>query len=131
MKMTMKMIDKKIVALVVARAQGYCEACGRPEQATMALHHRKLKSRGGKDSASNLIRVHHSCHNMSTGSIHANPSWAEDRGLMVPSWKETTEYPLIGPDGSIVLLQNDGTIITLEKGKENGHNNQGQLGDGS
>ena len=119
------MIDKKIVELVVERAQGYCEVCGKPEQATMALHHRKLKSRGGKDSASNLIRVHHSCHNMSTGSIHANPAWAEDKGYMVESWKEPHEAPMHTPEGSIVLLQNDGTIITLEEGNEHGHYDQG------
>lgn len=118
------MIDKKIVALVEQRAQGYCEACGKPEQVTMALHHRKLKSRGGKDSVSNLMRVHHSCHNMSTGSIHANPQWAEDKGYMVASWQEPHEVPMHTAEGAIVLLQNDGTIITLEGGK-NGHNNQG------
>ena len=116
------MINKKIVELVVVRAQGYCEACGKPEQPTMALHHRKLKSRGGKDSASNLMRVHHSCHNMSTDSIHANPAWAEDKGFMVPSWRESHEHPMHTPEGGIVLLQNDGTIITLEKGKH-GHSN--------
>lgn len=121
----MKMIDSKIVSLVEQRAQGYCEACGKPEQESMALHHRQLKSRGGKDTVSNLIRVHHSCHNMSTGSIHANPSWAEDMGFMVPSWKDPHEYPMRTPDGSIVLLQNDGTIITLEEGAVNGHSNQG------
>ncbi len=122
------MIDKSIVALVEQRAKGYCEACGKPEHATMALHHRKLKSRGGKDSVSNLMRVHHSCHNMSTGSIHANPQWAEDKGFMVASWQEPHEAPMHTPDGSIVLLQNDGTIITLEEGNKNGHHNQGQSG---
>lgn len=126
-----KMIDSKIVSLVVERAQGYCEACGKPEQSTMALHHRKLKSRGGGDSASNLIRVHHSCHNMSTGSIHANPAWAESKGFMVGSWQDPQETPMHTPDGAIVLLQNDGTIITLDGRLSNGHNNQRQFGDGS
>lgn len=119
-----KMIDKKIVALVVERAQGYCEVCGKVATESMALHHRKLKSRGGKDSASNLMRVHHSCHNMSTGSIHANPQWAEDKGYMVASWQEPREAPMHTSNGKIVLLQNDGTIITLQGGK-NGDYNQG------
>lgn len=125
------MIDPKVVALVEQRAQGYCEVCGKPEMKMMALHHRKLKSRGGKDTASNLIRVHHSCHNMKTGSIHANPKWAQDKGFMVGSWQEPHEAPMHRPDGSIVLLQNDGTIITLQEGNENGHHNQGQFGDRS
>ncbi len=54
---------------------------------------------------------------MSTGSIHANPAWAEDMGYMVASWQEPHEAPMHLPDGRIVLLQNDGTIITLEEGK--------------
>ena len=125
-----KMINAKIVALVEQRAQGYCEVCGNPEQEAMALHHRKLKSRGGKDSVSNLIRVHHFCHNMSKYSIHDNPDWAEDKGFMVPSWREPHEFPMHTPDGRIVLLQNEGTIITLQEGTH-GHNNQGQFGDRS
>jgi len=62
-------VDKKVVAIVEERAGGYCEVCGLPAQPSMALHHRKLRSRGGKDTASNLIRVHHGCHNLKTSSI--------------------------------------------------------------
>ena len=43
-------MDKKIAETVLARAKGYCEACGLPGD-DFALHHRKLKSRGGKDEA--------------------------------------------------------------------------------
>jgi len=111
------MIDKKIVALVEQRAGDYCEVCGLPAQEGMALHHRKLKSRGGKDTVANLLKVHHGCHNLDTNSVHSNPSWAEDRGYMVPSWKDAEEHPIHKPDGSIVLLQNDGSIITLQRGQ--------------
>jgi len=110
------MIDKSIVALVEQRAGDYCEVCGLPAQEGMALHHRKLKSRGGKDTVSNLIRVHHGCHNLNTNSIHANPSWAEDKGYMVPSWKDPEEHPIFRPNGAIVLLKNDGSLITLQGG---------------
>ena len=109
-------IDKKVVALVEQRAGNYCEACGGLAQESMALHHRKLKSRGGKDTASNLIRVHHSCHNLGTHSIHNNPEWANAKGFMVSSWDEPDKIPINRPDGRIVLLHNDGTVGTLMEG---------------
>lgn len=106
-------MDKALVELVEGRAGYYCEICGLPATESMALHHRKLKSRGGKDSASNLIRIHHSCHNLSSDSVHLNPKAAEEKGYMCPSWSEPDEYPFTRPDGTQVLLLNDGTIKTL------------------
>ena len=106
-------IDSKIVELVHSRANGYCETCGQSAQQSMALHHRKLKSRGGKDSVSNLIWVHHACHNLGTNSIHLNPAEAERKGWMIGSWQEPEETPFVRPDGSIVLLNQDGTVHLL------------------
>lgn len=115
MRMT-TLIDKKIAALVEARAGDYCEVCGRPAKESMALHHRKLKSRGGKDTAANLIRVHHECHNLSTDSIHSKVEYAEQKGWICPSWRNPHEHPFVRPDGSIVLLQDDGSATTLWEG---------------
>ena len=108
-------MDQKIVSVVEDRAAGYCEVCGYPAQSSMALHHRKLKSRGGKDTPSNLIRVHHGCHNLRTDSIHLNPKKAEQLGHMVPSWKDPTEWPFTRSDGSIVLLLDDGSVRILKE----------------
>jgi hypothetical protein len=83
----------------------------------MALHHRKLKSRGGKDTPANLIRVHHECHNLSTDSIHLNPARAASRGLVVPSWSKPNEFPMEYPDGTTVLLHDDGTITLHTEAK--------------
>jgi hypothetical protein len=51
-------MDKKVVKIVQDRAGNYCEVCGSSALPSMALHHRKLKSRGGQDTPSNLIQIH-------------------------------------------------------------------------
>jgi len=106
-------LKQEIVELVNERAGHYCETCGNPALESMALHHRKLKSRGGKDSASNLIKVHHKCHNLGTNSIHLNPSMASDKGWMVSSWSDPETEPFLRPDGSWVLLKNDGSVESV------------------
>lgn len=106
-------LKQEIVKLVEERAGNYCETCGGSALESMALHHRKLKSRGGKDSVANLIRVHHSCHNLGTDSIHANPSMATDKGWMVSSWADPETEPMLRPDGSWVLLRNDGSVESV------------------
>ena len=107
-------MKQNIVETVTARANGYCETCGGRAEETMALHHRKLKSRGGKDEVANLIWIHHGCHNLKTDSIHLNPATAEHKGWMVGSWQDPEETPMVYADGSIVLLKQDGTIHLLE-----------------
>ena len=109
-------MDKKIVKIVLERADGYCEVCGGTAQESMALHHRKLKSRGGKDSPANLIWIHHGCHNLKTDSIHLNPEKAEQKGYMVPSWQEPNEVPINLPDGKFALLLDNGTKKILGEG---------------
>lgn len=102
-------LKKEIVKTVQARAGNYCETCGGVASDSMALHHRKLKSRGGIDAPSNLIQVHHECHNLGTQSIHANPSMATDKGWMVSSWADPKTEPMLTPDGSWVILKDDGS----------------------
>ena len=108
------MIDSAVVDLVKARAAGYCETCGGPALESMALHHRKLKSRGGKDEIANLIAVHHKCHNLGTDSIHLNPEVATVKGWMVPSWADPAEYPLHLHGAEVVMLDNEGNYNKLE-----------------
>ena len=110
------MIKQSIVNLVIQRAGGYCEKCGRPASESMALHHRKLKSRGGKDSVSNLIHVHHGCHNLDTDSIHSNPGYSSEKGWMVASWADPTDSPMVLPDGRLVILGEDGKITPIKEG---------------
>jgi hypothetical protein len=50
---------KHLRELVLARCKAYCEKCGLGLTEDFALHHRKLRSRGGKDTVDNLIALHH------------------------------------------------------------------------
>lgn len=106
-------MDKKIAEMVLNRAGNYCEACGGAGD-NFALHHRRLKSQGGKDEVCNLIAVHHKCHNMSTQAIHMQPAKSIEMGWIVPSWAQPAEYPLHLPDGSKVLLDNEGSYNLTE-----------------
>lgn len=104
----------EIAERVLERANGYCEKCGQVGY-DFALHHRKLKSQGGQDAVSNLIAVHHACHNMGTKAIHMNPKEAVENGWIVPGWADSTTYPLVLPDGTSVLLDDEGSYIPTER----------------
>lgn len=108
-------MKQSVVEVVKARAAGYCEKCGGREEASMALHHRKLKSRGGKDEVANLLWLHHGCHNLRTGSVHHEPELATEMGWMVPSYADPAEWSLVTPDGTKVRLQNDGSVKAQEE----------------
>ena len=109
-------MDKKIAEKVLQRANGYCEVCGKVLGDDYALHHRKLRSRGGKDEVANIIAIHHSCHNTGTNSIHLNPQKATLKGWMIPSYGIPTEFPFHTPEGDIVKLTNEGTKERLDNG---------------
>jgi len=106
-------MKSEIAEAVLERAGNYCEKCGKSGY-DFALHHRKLRSQGGLDAVENLMAVHHKCHNMGTDSIHLNPKQAIENGWIVPSWAEPSEYPLILPDGSRVLLTSEGSYTPTE-----------------
>lgn len=101
--------------LVYARSVGYCEKCGKQLGESWALHHRKLKSRGGKDEITNLLALHHECHNLATDSVHNNPAEATEKGHMVSSWANPAECPVTLADGTSVILTELGTYKYLTK----------------
>lgn len=68
------------------------------------MHHRKLRSQLGKDELSNLLAIHHHCHNGSTTSVHLSPAPAYERGQLVRSWDDPAITPLILPGERKVLL---------------------------
>ena len=82
----------------------------------MALHHRKLRSRGGKDEPENLLYIHHECHNLGTNSVHNRVALATEKGWIVSSWADPKEVPVVLHGGRIVILQSDGSYAILMEG---------------
>lgn len=70
-----------VVEAVKARSGGVCELC-RDAPATH-MHHRRLRSQGGRDTVENLAHLCNICHNV---TIHGNPDWAKRHGWIVSSW---------------------------------------------
>ena len=102
----------------------WCWVCGLPNGDNFAVHHRKLRKHGGQDEAANLIAVHHKCHNLGTGSIHLAPAWSYERGYLVHSWDEPGEVPILRPDGSWVLLDNERKMTNV-RGTNDTHGEPG------
>jgi hypothetical protein len=94
--------------LALARCSGYCELCGLPVSDTFALHHRLLRSRGGKDEIQNLIVLHHACHNTGTNSVHSKVKDATVSGHIVPTRQDPATYPLTLAGGITVILTPEG-----------------------
>ena len=111
---------KSIRNIVLARCKGYCEKCGGGLDENFALHHRKLRSRGGKDTPDNLVALHHECHNLGTNSVHLNIKMATERGLIVPSYATPSEFPLLLPNGFIVTLTVEGKYKNAERQSDYG-----------
>jgi 5-methylcytosine-specific restriction endonuclease McrA len=75
---------------ILARAQHECEvALPRCERRAVHVHHRKLRSQGGKNDSCNLIAACSPCHR----DVHASPARAYAAGWMVRS----TEDPALVP----------------------------------
>lgn len=112
--MTTKKEWEKLRRLALERCQGYCERCSLPLNTNFALHHRLLRSRGGRDEIQNLVALHHHCHNIGTDSVHLNPAEATRRGLMVPSGSDPLEVAVVLEGGHGVLLTEDGSYLVSD-----------------
>jgi hypothetical protein len=82
-------IPLKVRDDVRSRSQGLCE-CGCGQQA-QHLHHRKLRSQGGKHDAVNLLHLAYSHH----AEVHADPARGYERGYLVHSWDEPVDVPVL------------------------------------
>ena len=89
----------RVRRLIVARSGGVCEGCGHADATEM--HHRKYKSRGGKDTPSNALHLcgwgnHTGCH----GAAHSDDP---PQGHSVHSW-ENPLHELVLYRGALVFL---------------------------
>lgn len=104
---------KELREQVFERCEGYCEKCGGALPESWALHHRKLRSQGGKDVIENFVALHHACHNMGIDAVHLNPASAVRDGFIVPSWAQPDVTTVTLADGSSVILTQEGTYLYL------------------
>ena len=100
------MIPKPVVDLVEARSGGVCEGCGRAP--ATEKHHRKYRSRGGKDTVDNLLHLcgwgnHTGCHGI------AHTAHGHQLGWAVNSWADPFMEPYTDSMGREWWLNADGT----------------------
>lgn len=101
---TDKGIPPAVRAVVLARCGGACESCGGAlEGGPVHLHHRK-KRNGKNHTPDNLVALHPLCHVIAPLSVHMQPKWAMERGLIVPSGGDPATTPLQLRSGDLVLL---------------------------
>lgn len=103
-------IDPELRALIRERAGGRCECCGDRLSPIFQAHHRKLRSRGGQDSAANLVALCGLCHKR----VHSHVTWATEHGFMVASSDDPALVPVAVRCESWQLLGYDGTYKTTE-----------------
>jgi len=87
-----KRVDRAALReLVHARESGLCVRCSTFVSIDDGeLHHRQLRSRGGRDDAWNCIWLCRGCH----GGVHRNPAWSTRLGLLCPSWETPSGWPV-------------------------------------
>jgi hypothetical protein len=100
--------------LILDRDMGRCAWCGRPFGDALNIHHRVLRSQGGIGSPANGISLCGSgttgCH----GDAHHNRRWAEETGLIVPSWQSPDEAPVTTWRGRYLLLDTEPWVRRLD-----------------
>jgi hypothetical protein len=107
----MKTNWKQITRILEDRCNGFCEYCGTHLNDNWARHHRLLRSQGGQDDVTNLLALHHGCHQI----IHANPNVSYRNGWMVRSTNNPKDTPVFIAGVGLSLLTEKGRLLT-EKG---------------
>lgn len=62
----------------------------------------------------NIIALLPACH----AYAHAHPDWARDRGLIVPTWLDPSETPVLWRGTEWMQFLDDGTMRRLDLGPE-------------
>jgi len=102
-------IDPTLRLLVRDRAGGLCECCGDRLSPIFQCHHRKLRSRGGQDSAANLAALCGLCHRR----IHSRVEWATEQGFIVSATDDPARVPMAVRCDSWRYLTADGGYLPV------------------
>ena len=104
-------IPASIRAAVLDRDGNRCAKCAGWRAEGMNLHHRQLRSQGGKNVLSNLISL---CGSGTTGChgwAHRKVADARAIGLIVPSWADPAESPVRTWHGLVLLTDDLANLI--------------------
>lgn len=100
-------IPKRIRDRVVEREDHCCIKCGQWAEGG-SLHHRKLRSQGGKNTLENLVLAHGSgttgCH----GWMHHERHDSAAQGYIVRPWQDPADVPVEVYGHGLVYLTRDG-----------------------
>lgn len=104
-------IPGPVRALVLARAGGACERCGR-EGVRLELHHRQYRSRGGLHVPQNLVALcgwgnHTGCH----GWAHSEALAAQKAGFSIRSRFDPLTIPIHWHDQVETYLDSSGEYV--------------------
>lgn len=94
--------------LIAGRDADRCARCGRPLRQGANAHHRKLRSRGGRGTPANGVLL---CGSGTTGChgwAHGNVKDATEAGLIVASWDDPAEVPMLTWRGWMTVDENGG-----------------------
>lgn len=93
---------------------GRCERCGIGlDPSDWHCHHRKFRSRGGRDEVANAVALCGDCHTAAPYAVHRDQRPAERSGLNVASTDEPETVPVHLYGGRIVALADDGRYVPL------------------
>lgn len=106
-------LDPALRRVVFNRAGGRCECCGDPvHPSAYQCHHRKLRSRGGLDSACNLACLCAHCHRR----LHSHVTFATEHGFIVSATDDPAVVPMLINLTEPFYLTSDGSYSIRPKG---------------
>lgn len=98
--------------IVWDRQLGTCAGCHRGlHHEAWHAHHRQSRKHMGWCPC-NIVALHPNCHVVAPEAAHQRPAWAREVGLIVPSWADTRERPVLlhVPWSGSLYLWCDGTV---------------------
>jgi hypothetical protein len=100
-------IPTKVRAAVRFREFNRCLVCSSGNATD--IHHRMRRREGGH-SLSVCILLCRTDHE----KVHANPTWARERGLIVPTWRDASTVPVKGWRGWNILDDEGGLELVTD-----------------